>query len=139
MISLQSKRSKLYCFILTICFIASFLCFDAFKADGWVYLSDATNESNQINAVSYSMSNEDVCTAEMLGHTHTRLLRQQTATRDNETQRKSGTSFLWQSALAVLQSPFKFFTSTNLNIRTANANIAEIVHFIHAKDGKKRI
>ncbi|MDD6038475.1 MAG: hypothetical protein PUD20_06745 [bacterium] len=99
----------------------------------------ATNASGQLIATSNCLSNEDVCTVKMLGHTHTRLSHQQTATREKETHRKPGTSYSWSVLSTALQPPFKFFSSAYPNIRTSNADLAEIVHFIHAKDGKKRI
>ena len=137
---LQRIRNKIYCFILMICFMTSCICFDAVKADDSMYLFDAANESGQVFTAGEHISNEDVCTSEMLGNTHTRLLSHQTAARNhNETQRKSETLIFLLGDLASLQSPFKFFTSASTNIHTTGTDIAEILHFIHAKDGKKRI
>jgi hypothetical protein len=104
-----------------------------------VYLFDATNESSQAITVSYNSSNKDVCTIEMLGNTNTSLLSHQTAPRNSETQRKSESLYFLLCELAFLQLLFKFFTSANSNIYIVNTNVAEIIRFIHEKDGKKRI
>jgi hypothetical protein len=136
---LQGKRDKIYCFILIICLIASCLCFDELKTDGSMYLFDATNESSQVITAGYSFSNEDACTLEMLGNIHTSLLSHQATPRNSETQRKSESLYFLLDELAFLHSPFKFFTSANLNIYIADTDVAEIIHFIHEKDGKKRI
>jgi hypothetical protein len=152
-IKLQQKRSKIYCVILTICLVASCLCFDNLKADGLMYSFDAINqsgqiiiagnntsdESGQIITTSYNSSNEDMCATEIQGNIHTSLRSNQTTSRNSETQRKSDSQYFLFGGAAYLQSPFKFFTTANSNICIANINIAELIHYIHAKDGKKRI
>ena len=138
-VRLQTKRHKMYCLFLLICLMASFICFDNFKTDDMMCFFGATNESKQIITVAYSISNEDVCTVEMLGHTHNSLLTQQTAKHNCETQRKSETLLERIDNSASLQSLFKFFTSVNANICILNTDAAEIIIFIHNKDGKKRI
>lgn len=135
---MQCKRHKIYCLILIVCFITSCICFESFKAEGMACLSNAADESDQITT-GYSISNEDVCTAEMLGYSHNSLLTQQTAKHNSETQRKSETLFGEIDNSASLQSSFKFFTSVNANICIDNTDAAEIIIFIHDKDGKKEL
>jgi hypothetical protein len=125
---------------MIICFIASCICFNDFKTDELVSLFDAAQESGQILTVGYSISNMDVCTVEMLGNTHTSSLAvQQSALRSNEVQRKSETLSFLLCNLDSCQSSLKSFTSAFSSINMESADVAEIIHFIHEKDGKKRI
>jgi hypothetical protein len=125
---------------MIICFAVSCICFNNIKTDEFVCLYDAASESGQIFTAAYSISNVDVCTVEMLGNTHTASLSvQQTALRSNEVQRKSATQSLLLCDLTPLQSSFKFFTSAAPNSNAKNADVTEIMHYIHETDGKKKI
>lgn len=135
---MQIKRKKLYCMLLTICFIASCICLNDFKTGNLMPLFGATNQASQVIATDYHIANEDVCTADMLGNTHTSLLNQQRVTRNTDILRKIRTILYWLDDFRSLQIPFKFFTSTNPNICNIAVDVTDIIHFIHDKDGKKR-
>jgi hypothetical protein len=99
----------------------------------------ATNQSSQMMTASDSISNEDVCTVEMLGNTQASLFSHPITSRNSEMQKKSESLFFLLAELAFLLSLFKFFLSANSNLYIGNTDAAEIIHFIHEKDGKKRI
>jgi hypothetical protein len=125
---------------MIICFAASCICFNNIKTDEFVRLYDAARESGQILTAGYSISNVDVCTVEMLGNTHTSSLSvQQNALRSNEVQRRLETQSVLLCNLYSCQSPLNSFTSADSNINMENADVAEIMRFIHEKDGKKKI
>jgi hypothetical protein len=138
-ISLQSRRNKTYCFILIICLLTSCVCVGGFQADGQVNSFVATNQSGQMMTATDTISNEDVCTVEMLGNTQTSLFSHQITSRNSETQNKSESLFLLLAAFVFLQSLFRFYTSASSGIYVVTTDVAEIIHFIHDKDGKKKI
>lgn len=120
-----------------MCLFTSNICFDTFKTDDLVCLSSSTCESNKIIASDYSVSNEDVCTVEMLGNTHISLPSQQAAKRNGVTHKKSETLLVGIDNSATSKSQLYFFTSVNANICPYNTDATETIIFIHNKDGKK--
>lgn len=136
---MQKKRHKLYCLFLMICLITSFICFDDFKTDSFVYRSNATTESSQLIASGYGLPNEDVCTVKMLGNTHTNLLCQLTAKKAGVVRENSETLLGKLDSSTPLQSLFKVHTFLNANVCADNTDVADIIIFIHDTDGKKRI
>jgi hypothetical protein len=99
----------------------------------------ATNQSSQMMTASDSISNEDVCTVEMLGNAQASLFSHPITSRNSEMQKKSESLFFLLAELSFLLSLCKFFLSANSNLYIRNTDVAEIIHFIHEKDGKKRI
>jgi hypothetical protein len=138
-VTLQFRRKKIYHVIFLIFLITSCVFFDDTKADGLMCLSDAIKDTIPNVTASYNISTEDTCTVEMLGDTYTCLLNQQTVTYHSETQRKTETLFGGLEDYASLQLSFRFFASTNPDIYADNTDVAELMHFIHNKDGKKKL
>jgi hypothetical protein len=136
-ISLKGKG--IVSIILMLYLILSSVCFDDFKTGDLACLSDVKNESAQIVAEGYGSIKEDMCTAEMLGTAQAILLYHQTLTRNSEILRKSELLFLGFMAIAVLQLPFKSFISVNALFFEDNVDLTELIHYIHNKDGKKKI
>lgn len=136
---MQRKKKKLYCVLLTICFLASCICSDDIKTDYLMPLFGATNPSSQIIATNYRTPNKDVCTVDMLENARTSLLSQQSVNQNTQIQRKSKTLFYLSDDLRSLQTSLKFYTSANPNIYTNSVDVTGIIHFIHDKDGKKQI
>ncbi len=136
---MKSKRKKIYCFILMIFLTASCICCDDFTADSMMYLSGATNESIQIIQTDDDISNNDVCTVEMLGNVHTSFLCCQSTRKTGGTQRKSEILFWGLINPAYLQITINSFTPLNADNFKTNTDAAEIIQFIHNKDGKKEL
>lgn len=137
--SLQGKKKRRYCILLVICLFASFICFDHFKAGEKMFFSGAADTFDHILTEGSSISSEDVCTVEMLGNIHSGLLTRPSSTQNSESQRKSETLSCLLGDLASLQVSLHFLTSADTGIDTAHASAAGIIHFIHDKDGKKKI
>lgn len=134
---MQRTKKKLYCVLLSLCFIASCICSDDFKTDKRMPLSGAINQSDQIISTGCRIPYEKVCTVEASRNTHTALLNQHTILHTTEIHRKSDTPFSLYGDLRSLKSPFQFYSSANPDIYTDNIDAADIIHFIHDKDGKK--
>lgn len=98
-----------------------------------------TNSFEHILTEAGSISGEDVCTVEMLGNTLNGLLLGPSSIQNSESQRKSRTLSCLFGVLASLQAYFHFFKSAETDIDTDCASVAEVIHFIHDKDGKKRV
>jgi hypothetical protein len=74
----------------------------------------------------------------MLGNVQTGFLALPTAKRGSQLQRKSETIVCSLAEAPALQSAYKFLGSATA-ICAVNACVAEILCFIHDKDGKKKI
>jgi hypothetical protein len=133
------KGKRIYSVILIMCLIVSSACFDNFRAGTSVRSFGAPNESHPIFTESYCLSGEDVCTEDMLGNTFSNLIHIQTVTKSRETKEKAENLFLLLYALILLQCPFYFLVSANPNLKREGSDFAQIIHFIHNKDGKKKI
>lgn len=136
---MQGKKKKLYCILLVICLFASFICFDHFKTGERMSFFGAANTFDHIFTEGSSISSEDVCTVEMLGNTHSGLLTRPSSTQNSESQRKSETLSCLLGVIASLQASLHFFASADMSIDADHASAAGVIHFIHDKDGKKRI
>jgi hypothetical protein len=75
----------------------------------------------------------------MLGNTQPCLLNQRSAVRNVKLHKNAGTRFCRPTDIAALRYSLKFFASAALFIISDNTDVAEIMHFIHNQDGKKRI
>jgi hypothetical protein len=108
--------------------------------DGLAYCFGAANNSDSAILSGHGIFNTDVCTTEMLGNAHDALQVEQNTVYNREMQRKLEKRSLWFcafSSLPLFRS--KFFSSANDHTETAETSTAEIIHFIHNKDGKKKI
>jgi hypothetical protein len=138
-ICLNGRERKIYSLILMLFLIVSTVCFDNFKTGDLVRLSDTENKSTRISTADYSSFNKDVCTVEMLGTSQTILFSQQTAYRNSELVRRSESLFLSTIDNAAIKLPFKSFAVVNPLNLAENRDTTETIHFIHNKDGKKKI
>ena len=101
--------------------------------------SCAANETSQIIHTDNDFSNEDICTMEMLGSGHTGFLCCQSARKTSGTHRKSETLFWGLINPESLRIIFNSFISVDADIFKINTDVAEIIQFIHNKDGKKEL
>jgi hypothetical protein len=138
-IFLKGKSRSIISVIVMLYLLVSCICFDDFKTGDLMRPSDVKNESTQILMYGNNSIKEDMCTVEMLGTAQAILLCRQTAIRNSETQRKSESQFGGYIAIAALQVPFKSFISVNTLFFEDNGDLTETIHFIHNKDGKKKI
>jgi hypothetical protein len=136
-VSMKGKR--IYSVILIICLIVSSACFDNFNASTLVRSFGVSNEPHPIFTESYCLSSEDVCTDDMLGNTFSNLINLQTVTKNSKTKEKVDTLFILLYAIILLQCPFYFLIFANPNLKREVSYFAEIIRFIHDKDGKKKI
>jgi hypothetical protein len=134
---MRQKGNRIHSIILIICFLASCLCFDGIKAGDVVRLSGATEVSGQFITTGNDIPSDDVCTLEMLGNVQTGFLALPTTKRGSDSQRESDSFVCMPADSQNLLSVYKFLSSANAII-AVNACIAEILCFIHDKDGKKR-
>jgi hypothetical protein len=135
---MRKKGNRIHSVILIICILVSCLCFEGIKTDDTMRIFVASFSSGQFITSGNEVSNDDVCTLEMLGNAQTGFLALPTAKRGSQLQRKSETMICDADEAPALRSAYKFFSSANV-ISAVNACIAEILCFIHDKDGKKRI
>lgn len=103
-----------------------------------MFLSSATNESDEIITESTYVSDVVLCTVETVGNTHNRLFTKQNERRNSEIHRKYESMLGGIVATVSLQSLFIFFTSIIAIFCLNSADVAEIIFYIHNKDGKKR-
>lgn len=101
--------------------------------------SGAANEACHIFAADCNITDEDACTVEMLSNTHTSVLNQHVMAHNGEKHRKSGTTLLCFDTRLYSGFPLNVFASANTNIYADNLYVADVIHYIHEKDGKKRI
>lgn len=134
---MQRRKHKIYCLILAICFIASCICLDNYKADSLMCVSHTMNESSPVINAGYRVSNEDACTSEMMGNIHNSLLTYRSARYNSEEQSRTGTLLGILHCSCAFQKAFCYFTSVTADISPVSSNAAEIILFIHSKDGKK--
>jgi hypothetical protein len=135
---MRKKGNRIHSVILIICILASCLCFEGIKADDVMRISVASFPSGQFITSGNNVSNDDVCTLEMLGNVQTGFLALPTAKRGSQLQRRSETIVCAPDEAPSLRSAYKSLSSANA-VCAANECIAEILCFIHDKDGKKRI
>lgn len=138
-ILLQIKKKKLYCSILAICFIKSCIYSDVVNINYLMPLFSAANLSIQIATTDNCNSNEDICTISMPGNVHTSMLSRQFVSRNTQIQRKSRTLFYLLNELKSLRNSLKFYDSAASETSINSVGVAEVIHFIQDKDGKKHI
>ena len=125
--------------LLIISLIASSVCFDDIKADNRMPFSGVANEACHIFAADCNITDEDACTVEMISNTHTSVLNQHLAAHNGEKHRKSGTLHSCPDTGVYSVFSLNVFTSANTNIYADNLYVADVIHYIHEIDGKKRI
>lgn len=95
--------------------------------------------SLQIQTESLGSLQEAACTAEMLGTVQTLFLCRQVLSSSSEL-RKKPELLSWNFIpMAAGRLPIRAFSPETLLLCEADSDSAEILHFIHDKDGKKKL
>lgn len=136
---LQRKKKKLYCLSLAICFITSCIYSEVVKINHLMPLFRAAILSGQITTTDNCNANEDICTISMPGNVHTSMLSRQFVSRNTQIQRKSQTLFYLLNELKSLRNSLKFYDSATSKTSINSVGVADVIHFIQDKDGKKHI
>jgi hypothetical protein len=135
---MRQKGNRIYGIILIMCILASCLCFDSIRAVDVMRLSAASEVPHQFILASNDTASEDACTFGMLGNVQNGLLALSTAKRGSDSQRESDSFVCMLADSLNLWTASKFFRSANA-FCAVTVCIAEILCFIHDKDGKKKI
>lgn len=135
---MQKKQTRLYCILFAIWLLTSCICFDGFPSDHMMFSSDVVSSSTSLITSNDSTANEDICTIQMLGISHTNLLYQRTYKRTNDTNHKWDFPFLLQMDVAPSQSAVCFLSVTDSKLLSNKAYLTNVIHYIHDMDGKKK-
>lgn len=135
---MRGSKKTISCYLFIFYLIVSCVCFDNFRADGFLCLSDSSAQSGQLASIDCGSVNEDICTVDMLDSSQPYLLNQHTAVRSAKSQRKCAVHLWVPPGVTALTHPANFLAYTAF-FSDSTANAAEILRFIHNKDGKKRI
>jgi len=129
---------KIYNIFFAICLIITGACFNQVESGAFVvpeYLGEIPYCAIETDT---TVTSEDVCTVEMLGNQNSSLLSRQVLTKCFDKIRKSEEKNILFINSACLQSSFHICFSAETNILASENEIAEVIQFIHNKDGKKK-
>ena len=131
---LYIKQCKLKSIFIILCLLFSFICLEDIKTDNTILPVPSHHDASSELSSNCNIQEEDACTLDMLTRNQTINLRNQ-----NQFNKKSYNRTTLSPFADSLCPGYKFYISVNSCIYNVNSVIADILHYIHNKDGKKRI
>lgn len=136
---LLNRQRKAFISLILMLFVSVFCALgDSAEPGDFLRLSEAADESIAYLTASYSNIMEDTCTPDMLDNAQPILLNQYVLPKIS---RSSSDTFQYSSADSIvsLAIHLQFILCAAVLLILCNILSAQMIHFIHSTDGKKRL